>query len=125
MKIDGIPYRSIWVDQDGWSVRILDQTKLPWSLEVVRLTDVEQVAHAIRTMQVRGAPLIGATAAYGICLSLRRDASTDAMESDAAMLARELDQLALYWFDGDAFWIDGALATSAPVRLPSPSGHHE
>jgi methylthioribose-1-phosphate isomerase len=87
MKIDGIPYRSIWVDQDGWSVRILDQTKLPWSLEVVRLTDVEQVAHAIRTMQVRGAPLIGATAAYGICLSLRRDASTDAMESDAAMLA--------------------------------------
>ena len=87
MKIDGIPYRSIWVDQDGWSVRILDQTKLPWSLEVVRLTDVEQVARAIRTMQVRGAPLIGATAAYGICLALRRDCSTEALERDAAVLA--------------------------------------
>ena len=88
MKIDGTPYRSVWVDpQDGWSVRIFDQTKLPWSLEVLRLTGVAQAAHAIRSMQVRGAPLIGAVAAYGVCLALREDASTAAMERDCAMLA--------------------------------------
>ena len=69
MRIDGVPYRTIWVDpDDGWSVRIIDQTKLPWALEIVRLTDVAQAAHAIRSMQVRGAPLIGAAAAYGLCL---------------------------------------------------------
>ncbi len=88
MKIDGTPYRSVWVDrEDGWSVRILDQTKLPWDIEIPRLTDVAAAAHAIRSMQVRGAPLIGAVAAYGLALALREDASTEAMERDAAMLA--------------------------------------
>ena len=88
MKIDGTPYRSVWVDeQDGWSVRILDQTKLPWKVEILRLADVAAAAHAIRAMQVRGAPLIGAVAAYGLCLALREDASTAAMERDAALLA--------------------------------------
>ena len=88
MKIDGTPYRSIWLDHDdGWSVRILDQTKLPWSLEILRLTDLRQAAHAIRAMQVRGAPLIGATAAYGMALALREDSGTDAMESAADVLA--------------------------------------
>ncbi len=87
MKIDGTPYRSVWVDgADGWSIRIFDQTRLPWSLDILRLTDLEQVAHAIRSMQVRGAPLIGAVAAYGLALALRRDASTDAMETAAATL---------------------------------------
>ena len=88
MKIDGTAYRSVWVDPaDGRSVRIFDQTRLPWALEVLRLTDVAQAAHAIRAMQVRGAPLIGAVAAYGLCLALRADAATEAMERDAAMLA--------------------------------------
>ena len=88
MKIDGTPYRSVWVDpDDGWSVRIFDQTKLPWALEILRLTMVGQAAHAIRSMQVRGAPLIGAVAAYGVCLALRADASTAALEHDSAMLA--------------------------------------
>jgi methylthioribose-1-phosphate isomerase len=88
MKIDGTPYRSVWVDeQDGWSVRLLDQTRLPWSLDILRLTDVAGAGHAIRSMQVRGAPLIGAVAAYGMCLALRKDASTAAMERDAATLA--------------------------------------
>ncbi|CAH2599729.1 Methylthioribose-1-phosphate isomerase [Rhodovastum atsumiense] len=87
MKIDGTPYRSVWVDpEDGWSVRIFDQTRLPWRLEVLRLTTVDEAAHAIRSMQVRGAPLIGAVAAYGVCLALRADASTEAMERDCAML---------------------------------------
>jgi methylthioribose-1-phosphate isomerase len=88
MRIDGIPYRTVWVDpEDGWSIRIIDQTQLPWALEIVRLTDVAQVAHAIRFMQVRGAPLIGAAAAYGLCLGVRQDPSTAALERDAALLA--------------------------------------
>ena len=87
MKIDGTPYRSVWVDQeDGWTIRIFDQTKLPWTLEILRLSTVAQAAHAIRTMQTRGAPLIGAVAAYGLCLALREDPSRQAMERDAAML---------------------------------------
>jgi methylthioribose-1-phosphate isomerase len=88
MRVDGVPYRTIWVDpEDGWSVRIIDQTKLPWALEIVRLTDVTEAAHAVRSMQVRGAPLIGAAAAYGLCLGLRQDPSSVAMERDAALLA--------------------------------------
>jgi len=87
VKIDGTPYRSVWVDEhDGWSIRIIDQTRLPWSLDILRLTNVREVAHAIRSMQVRGAPLIGAVAACGLALALRADASTDALERDAAML---------------------------------------
>ncbi|NKE45886.1 S-methyl-5-thioribose-1-phosphate isomerase [Roseomonas frigidaquae] len=87
MKIDGIPYRSVWVEpSDGWSIRIFDQTKLPWSLDILRLTEVGQVAQAIRSMQVRGAPLIGAVAAYGVALALRKDASTERLEQVVAEL---------------------------------------
>jgi methylthioribose-1-phosphate isomerase len=87
MKIDGIAYRSVWLDaDDGWSVHVIDQTKLPWSLEMIRLTTRDEAAHAIKAMQIRGAPLIGAVAAYGLCLALRDDASTEAMERDAALL---------------------------------------
>ena len=74
MKIDGTQYRSVWVDPaDCWSVRILDQTKLPWAVEILRLTRWEEAAQAIRSMQVRGAPLIGAVAAYGVALAMRAD----------------------------------------------------
>ncbi len=87
MKIDGVAYRSVWLDPDDrWSVHILDQTRLPWSLDVLRLTTRDDAAHAIRSMQTRGAPLIGAVAAYGMCLALRADASTDAMERDAELI---------------------------------------
>ena len=99
MRIDGVPYRTIWVDpEDGWSVRIIDQTKLPWTLEIVRLTDVAQAAHAIRSMQVRGAPLIGAAAAYGLCLGLRQDPSVGgdgARRGTAGGDAADRDQSAL------------------------------
>ena len=77
-----------WTRDDGWSVRIFDQTKLPWALDILRLTTVAQAAHAIRRMQVRGAPLIGAVAAYGVCLALRADASDAAMERDARTARR-------------------------------------
>ncbi|HYZ64620.1 MAG TPA: S-methyl-5-thioribose-1-phosphate isomerase [Acetobacteraceae bacterium] len=88
MKIDGTSYRTVWVDHsDRWSVRVIDQTKLPWSLEFVRITDHRQAAHAIRSMQIRGAPLIGAVAAYGMALAVREDPGTEAMERAADQLA--------------------------------------
>jgi methylthioribose-1-phosphate isomerase len=87
MRVDGKNTRTIWLEADGWSVGIIDQTMLPHRFTIVRLTSVEEVARAIATMQVRGAPLIGATAAYGIALALRADASDDALERACVMLA--------------------------------------
>ncbi|HJN60167.1 MAG TPA: S-methyl-5-thioribose-1-phosphate isomerase [Alphaproteobacteria bacterium] len=74
MKVDGRDYRTIWLAEDGWAVEIIDQTKLPHAFESRRLESVEAAAAAIRDMQVRGAPLIGATAAYGMALAMRADA---------------------------------------------------
>ena len=80
MNIDGKHYRTIWLNPDGWSVEIIDQTKLPFQFETVTLRTLEDSARAIQTMQVRGAPLIGATAAYGVCLGLRDDQSDETLE---------------------------------------------
>ena len=87
MRIGGRPYRTIWLNEDGWSVDIIDQTLLPHRLEIRRLTSLNDAAEAIKTMRVRGAPLIGATAAYGVCLALRADASDRALDEAAATLA--------------------------------------
>jgi methylthioribose-1-phosphate isomerase len=87
MRVDGRQTRSIWLESDGWSVGIIDQTLLPHRFATARLTTLDEAAHAIRAMQVRGAPLIGAAAAYGICLALRADASDEALERATAMLA--------------------------------------
>ncbi|BAT18549.1 S-methyl-5-thioribose-1-phosphate isomerase [Asaia bogorensis] len=87
MKINGTPYRSVWRDaQDPALVHIFDQTKLPWTLDVLALREEDQVAHAIRTMQVRGAPLIGAVAAYGLAFALQKDASDVGLKDAAARL---------------------------------------
>ena len=75
MKISGKHYRTIWLGEDGWSVEVIDQTLLPHVFEVMRLTNVAEAASAIATMVVRGAPLIGATAAYGMALAAEADAS--------------------------------------------------
>jgi methylthioribose-1-phosphate isomerase len=75
MKIDGKPWRPIWLGDDGWSVGIIDQTRLPFAFETARLTTEAGAARAIRAMLVRGAPLIGATAAYGTALAMREDPS--------------------------------------------------
>jgi methylthioribose-1-phosphate isomerase len=89
MNIGGKAYRTIWVAADGWSVEIIDQTKLPHALQIVALKTLEEAAHAIKTMQVRGAPLIGATAAYGVCLALRHDSSEKALAHALALLAEQ------------------------------------
>ncbi len=86
MKVNGRHYRPIWLNEDGWSVEIIDQTKLPHAFTTVTLTTVEDAARAIREMLVRGAPLIGATAAYGMCLALRADASDEAADAAHKML---------------------------------------
>ena len=80
MKVDGTGYRTIWLADDGWSVNIIDQTLLPHAFATVRLASLDDAATAIATMQVRGAPLIGATAAYGVCLAARVDGSDTAIE---------------------------------------------
>src|SRR5512139_20974 len=86
MNIDGKAYRTIWVAADGYSVEIIDQTKLPHAFSIVALKTLEDAARAIKSMQVRGAPLIGATAAYGVALALRQDASDAALERAYALL---------------------------------------
>ena len=88
MRVDGKPTRSIWLEPDGWSVGIVDQTLLPHRFATARLTSLAEAAYAIRAMQVRGAPLIGAAAAYGVCLALRQDASDESLERAAATLMR-------------------------------------
>ncbi|NDW07495.1 S-methyl-5-thioribose-1-phosphate isomerase [Jiella pacifica] len=75
MRIGDRDFRSIWPGGDGESVRIIDQTKLPHALEIVSLSGLDDAAKAIADMWVRGAPLIGATAAYGMALALRQDPS--------------------------------------------------
>jgi methylthioribose-1-phosphate isomerase len=88
MNIDGTPYRTIWVGDDNWSVEIIDQTKLPHAFRIARLRSPEDAAYAIETMQVRGAPLIGATAAYGVALAMRGDPSDDALDAVCARLLK-------------------------------------
>ena len=89
MKIDGRPSRTIWLAADGWSVEIIDQTLLPHRFEIATLRSVADAARAVLTMQVRGAPLIGATAAYGMALAARADASDDALAAARELLARQ------------------------------------
>ncbi|AMJ60860.1 S-methyl-5-thioribose-1-phosphate isomerase [Bosea sp. PAMC 26642] len=98
MKIGGQPYRTIWLAQDGGSVCVIDQTRLPFRFETVTLTTVEQAAEAIRSMIVRGAPLIGATAAYGVALALREDPSDAALDAALVLLgATRPTAVNLHW----------------------------
>jgi methylthioribose-1-phosphate isomerase len=79
MNVGGKPYRTIWVAEDGWSIEVIDQRRLPHAFVTARLRTAEEAGAAIKDMVVRGAPLIGATAAYGLCLAARAD------DSDAAI----------------------------------------
>ena len=81
MNVDGIAYRTIWVNQDGWSVDVIDQTRMPHLFAILNLKTLQDCCVAIRDMVVRGAPLIGTTAAYGFYLAMRNDASDEAIEN--------------------------------------------
>jgi methylthioribose-1-phosphate isomerase len=98
MKANGQSTRSIWLNADGWSVGTIDQTALPHRFVTLTLTTLDDAVHAIKSMQVRGAPLIGATAAYGMCLALRADASDDSLErARAALLSTRPTAINLRW----------------------------
>ena len=98
MKVNGKPSRTIWLEPDGWSVGIIDQAQLPHRVVLARLTSLSDAVCAIASMQVRGAPLIGATAAYGMCLALRADSSDEALESAfRALLAARPTAINLKW----------------------------
>ena len=81
MKVNGKQYRCIWLEEDGRTVSIIDQTKLPHLFETVSLTTIDDAVVAIADMLVRGAPLIGATAAYGVCLGLIEDGSNRMLDA--------------------------------------------
>jgi methylthioribose-1-phosphate isomerase len=81
MNVGGRPMRTIWLGEDGRTVEIIDQTRLPHELVVVELRGLDDAARAISTMQVRGAPLIGAAAAYGIAVAMAEDPSEDSLDA--------------------------------------------
>jgi methylthioribose-1-phosphate isomerase len=86
MRVAGEARRTIWPDRSGAAVQVFDQRWLPHRLEVQTLADLPTVVSAIRDMWVRGAPLIGITAAYGMALQARRDASDAALDRAATTL---------------------------------------
>jgi methylthioribose-1-phosphate isomerase len=98
MKVDGRHIRSIWLEPDGHTVGAIDQRRLPHHFVVARLLSCEAAADAIRSMLVRGAPLIGATAAYGMALAMREDASDAAIDrAYAALIATRPTAINLKW----------------------------
>jgi methylthioribose-1-phosphate isomerase len=134
MRVGERQLRTIWLAEDGWSVNVIDQTRLPHDLAIWRLVDLEGACKAIRDMQVRGAPLIGATAAYGLCLALRDQATPVALEEAAAALTRTrptavnlrwaLDQMraALAGLPPSA-WVEAAYARAAALCEEDVAGN--
>jgi len=114
MKIDGAPYRTIWPASDGQAVEIIDQTLLPHEFTILRLETWLEAAQAISTMQVRGAPLIGATAAWGLALAMRNDPSDGALEEACgALLATRPTAVNLRWALDDMRRVLGPLPAAA------------
>lgn len=98
MNVNGKPCRSIWRSEDGNSVDIIDQTRLPHEFVTARLVTVDNVERAIREMWVRGAPLIGVTAAYGMALAMHADPSDASLDKAArALLASRPTAVNLRW----------------------------
>jgi len=98
MKVDGKHTRTIWLQSDGVTVGTIDQTLLPHRFETIALRTLEDAARGIKTMQVRGAPLIGATAAYGMALSVYADASDEALRhAYSVLLATRPTAINLKW----------------------------
>ncbi len=98
MKVDGRHVRSIWLEPDGRTVAAVDQRRLPHEFVVARIASCEAAADAIRSMLVRGAPLIGATAAYGMALAMLEDASDAALDrAYATLIATRPTAINLKW----------------------------
>ena len=93
MKIDGKSYRSIWLNENGWSVHIFDQRELPWQLKIVELKTPQDAAAAIKDMWTRGAPLLAMTGAYGLALALREDPSDENLKAAMTCWSRPARRL--------------------------------
>ncbi len=116
MKVDGVSFRTIRPDEAGRGVRVIDQTLLPHVFGTVRLETAAEAARAIETMQVRGAPLIGATAAYGMAFAMRADPSDANLDAArAALLATRPTAVNLRW----------ALDAMAALLRPLPASARE
>ncbi len=138
MIVEGCPLRTIW-PVDGY-VEIIDQTRLPHAFEVCRVDTLEAMAHAIKTMQVRGAPLIGVAAAYGIALATRASAGDAALLRAAEILvATRPTAVNLRWAvdrmmkhlhslpiteRADAAWIEASAIADEDVALNHAIGNH-
>lgn len=110
MNVDGKPFRTIWLNDDGHTVEIIDQTKLPFEFIVIQLARCDDAATAIRDMWVRGAPLIGATAAYGMALAMDEDPSDENLGVAAEkLMATRPTAVNLRWA------VDGMKALLAPL----------
>jgi methylthioribose-1-phosphate isomerase len=86
MRVRELNYRTIWPSEHGNAVEVIDQTRLPHRFEVVQLKSLADMVHAIKTMQVRGAPLIGAATAYGLALAMREHAGDEYLRQAASTL---------------------------------------
>ncbi len=140
MKINGIPYRTIWPTSDNTAVEIIDQTKLPHIFTTLRLENMRDAERAIREMQVRGAPLIGVTAAYGVALSMRDHASDTALAATCSvLLASRPTAVNLRWGvermrtvlaplsaneRADAAWQEAARIADEDVSINAAIGRH-
>ena len=88
MLVNGKLYRTIEASRKLNSVSIIDQTALPFEFKIIELKNLEDIITSIKNMQVRGAPLIGVTSAYGIALAMNIDSSDRALESAALQLMK-------------------------------------
>ena len=86
MKVNGKAFRSIWSDDTRRVVHIIDQTRLPFAFETLALTSRDQVAQAIRSMRLRGAPLIGVAAAFGVAMAMQESVSDRTLEESVELL---------------------------------------
>jgi methylthioribose-1-phosphate isomerase len=119
MKVEGRHYRTIWLGEDGRCVEVIDQTRLPHEFAVKRLANLADAAEAIVTMVVRGAPLIGVTAAYGVCLGLLADPSDTGLARAVEVLSKTRPTAVnLHWALAR---MAAAASTSSPIATPAGS----
>ncbi|SFN63536.1 hypothetical protein [Xenorhabdus japonica] len=88
MKINGIHYCSVWLADDGHTVEIFDQTKLPFEVQTIQLRIIQDAETAIKEMWVWGAPLIGSVAAYGMALAMHQESSDENLRQSYDILVK-------------------------------------
>jgi methylthioribose-1-phosphate isomerase len=140
VKVDGTEYRTIWPDDKRDSVWVIDQTRLPHAFATLQIRSSQDMVDAIRNMVVRGAPLIGAAAAYGLALAMRADPSANGLaEASARLLASRPTAVNLWWaierlrrlleagVPGDRFelaWNEAAAIADEDVKINRHIGQH-